>query len=933
VSANDWTRIEELYHAALDRAPDERSAFLLEACPNDSKVRRDVESLLAHEGQLDHLLERPAWDHSRPALAPGSIVGTYRIVASLGVGGMGEVYRATDIKLEREVAIKVLPTKYAHDPTWLSRFQREARALALLNHPGIAAIYGIEESGGICALVMELVEGETLAELIARGPIPLAESLRIAKLVGEALDNAHEKGLVHRDLKPANIKITPDGVVKLLDFGLAKASQPVVETDPAVPPTEAGFILGTPAYMSPEQARGHRVDCRTDIWAFGVILWEMLSGRPLFERHTTSDTLAAVLTLDPDFNAVPIQVRRLLRLCMARDTRQRLSHINTALVLLGEEPQPATMARRRLMWLWPAATFLSLLTAALTFIVGPRESNAPDPVVRFQVPLPAKAGFGGHISVSPNGRLIAFSARGADGHTPIWIHNLDKPGSSALPGTNNGGYFFWSPDSRYIAFWADRMLKKVDTAGGPPQEICSTRTIALGGVWRSDGIILFGSADGPLWRVSASGGTPLPITRLDSEADFNQAFPIFLPDGRHLFYHIRSNRLGANAVYVTEFHPDGQLDRGKQVALSQTGAQYVPGRNGKGHLLLLRGTTLMVQEFDEARLQTVGDAHPLLEHVSFRLTYPYFAASGNGVLAWWPDSTGSTSLVWFDRQGNRIGSPLQGEFGDLALAPDGERVAVSQSQGDTDKRDLTVVDLRRAKSTPLTFDAEGVGSPVWSPDGKRIAYSRANFTQVRVRQSSGEGSEEDLTLPLGAKYPVDWSRDGYLLYSVPSQSTQSDLWAFPIDAASADRKPFPYLNTVYREGQGRFSPDGRLVAYVSNETGRDEVWIQQFPAAGGKRQVSTAGGAQPRWRADGRELFFLDDPGRNLMSVTVGARPELRLSAPQRLFDTHQSRRIGFFLFGYDVSRDGHRFLVNAAAPDASPSEINVLLNWQSVKL
>ena len=939
---DDWSRIQELYHAVLERQPGERAAFLLQACPTDLAVRSEVESLLAHEGQADRLLESPVWNPepvpagtgvaAPPVLAAGSAFGTYRIVGLLGVGGMGEVYRAVDTKLHREVAIKVLPAVHAREPDWLSRFQGEARVLASLNHPGIAAIHGLEESGGICALVMEFVEGPTLADYLARGPIPLGESLAIAKQIAEALDCAHEQGLVHRDLKPANIKITPEGVVKLLDFGLAKASRQTNQASPVAMPTETGLIVGTPSYMAPEQARGRNVDRRADIWAFGVVLWEMLAGRQLFQGATVSDTLAAVLTREPDLDAVPLQVRRLLRLCLTRDRRERLSNISTALVLLDEQPPPAPSQRPRTRWLWPVAAILCL-SAAAALITHYRPETRPELVVaRFQVPLPEGTSFGEHMAVSPDGRKIAVSARGADGHAPIWIHDLDKGGFRPLPGTGNGRFFFWSPDSRYLAFWVDNQLKKVDIAGGPPQLICTTLNTAIGGAWRSDGVILF--SERALWRVSASGGMAARVTELDREADHHHAWPVFLPDGQQVLYHILSRSDERTAVYVAKFRSDGQLGPGKLVALSRIGPRYVPGSNGKGSLLLLRGTTLFVQEFDESRLQTVGNAHPLLEQVGYTRSIPYFSASRNGVLAWLSASSESTSLVWFDRQGKRIGNSVPGEFANLALSADGQRVAVTQSEDAAAKPHLSVVDLRHGSSIRLTYDPGQNGSPVWSPDQQRIAYGGVNTKEIRVVTASGAGSSETLLrLPFFA-YPLDWSRDGrYLLFQTASGSTDFEMRVLPMDSpSSANRKPFPYLTASRKAQLGRFSPDGRFVAYVSEETGRLEVYVQQFPAAGGKWPISKAGGSQPRWRSDGKELFFLD-PERILMSVAVSAKPEFRVSEPQRLFQTYQSVKVVYGQgFGYDVSPDGRRFLVNSGAPAPPAREINVLLNWQTAQ-
>jgi Tol biopolymer transport system component len=838
---------------------------------------------------------------------------------------MGEVYRANDTKLHRDVAIKVLPDSFAHDADRMARFEREAHVLASLNHPNIASIYGVEDR----ALVMELVEGDML-----HGPMPVEEALPVIHQLIDALEYAHEKGVIHRDLKPANIKLTPEGRLKVLDFGLAKAlsDEPTPSGDANVSPTltmratMAGTILGTAAYMAPEQARGANVDKRADIWAFGVVVYELVTGKPLFQGPSISDTLAAVLKEAPDFQPVPERLRKLLRLCLEKDPRRRLRDIGDARTLLESDAAPATSEAGRVAIFWPVLAVAGILATAALGVRHLTESERPAPQVRFSIPLPDnKTSFNGHVAVSPDGKHVAFAAASEDGRSLIWIHDLDRLDSRPLSGTDDGGYFFWSPDSRSLAFWAAGKMQRVDVAGGAVLNICET-LVALNGAWSSDGTIIFGTTERGLFRVPASGGTPVPISHPDPQSELNHSHPIFLRDGKHLLYHAESFRYGEGGIRVAAFRPDGELEPGKNVVQSQTAARYVPGPNRTGQLLFIRGETLFAQAFDESRLEVTGEARPLADRAGSFLARPFFGVSQTGVLAYWAGTGVSRSLVWFDRNGNRIGRAIEGSLSELAISPAGDRVAVGQRRPGAMNLEIGVVDLKTGSTIQVAADPTGVGAPVWSPDGKRLAFSTAGFHELHLKLSSGAGEEEKpVGLPQGVKIPSDWSRDGkYILFEGGSAAPNSDLWVLPL---GGDTKPYLYLSHA---SSGRFSPDGHYVAYTSAETGRSEVYVQEFPPKGGKWGISTSGGAEPIWSADGREIFF-SEGDQNLMSAKVSTAPSFQVSTPQRLFVANMLRAVRPGFYKYSVTRDGQRFLVNSVQPSPN-GQLNVILNWNSGK-
>ena len=876
-------------------------------------------------------------------------IAHYRIVAKIGEGGMGEVWRATDTKLNRDVAIKILPEAFACDPDRMMRFTREAQVLASLNHPNIAVIHGVEER----ALVMELVEGPTLAERIAEGRVPVEEALGIARQIVDALEYAHGKGVVHRDLKPANIKLRPDGQVKVLDFGLAKAlSNDSGTNDPTTSPTltmratQAGVIMGTAAYMAPEQARGQNVDQRADVWSFGVVLYEMLTGRHTFGGETVSDTLASVLKSDPDWSALPAEtpgpVRRLLRRCLERDRKKRLRDIGDARLEIDEPAEaPAAVAaaaatsRRGLRW-WNALLAAIAMAGAAVAVLHFREAPPSPLAVRFQVAAPEKGGFPGNggMALSPDGTRLAYIAADAEGTSMLWVRPLDSVSAQALPGTEGVSFLpFWSPDGHFIGFGAEGRLKKIDVSGAygasPPQTLCEAGDNILGGSWSRDGVIIFSKVSSGILRVPQAGGVPVSVT--GPEPGQNPIRPWFLPDGKHFLY---VNRAGDHrAIFAASL--DGK-ERKRLVEARQAGAYAAPAPGSKaGHLLFLREATLMAQPLDVERLELTGEPFPVAERVGAYLGLPFFTVSANGVLAWRSGGPGDRyKAVWFDRAGKAEETLGPGGIfsGGLALSPDGKRLAVAQTdQGGN--RDIWIVDIARGIPTRFTFDPAIDTGPHWSPDGSRVAFTSdrgsADIFDIYQKDSSGSGTEQ---LLLKGGTVDDWSPDGrLLLYSVADLKAKYDLWTF----ALSDRKRTPYLQTPFNERQGQFSPDGRWIAYISDESGQYQVYVQSFPTGAGKFQISTGkGGAQPRWRRDGKEIFYLAPDGR-LMAVDVKTAPRFEAGAPKALVDARMPpSALGPVWFYYDISPDGRRFLITTAGDGAAQSApsmpINVVVNWQS---
>ena len=767
-------------------------------------------------------------------LQSGTRLGPYEVLSPLGAGGMGEVYRARDTRLDRDVAIKVLPEAFAADADRLARFEREAKTLASLNHVNIAIVHGLEQAGHVRALVMELVEGEELSAHIARGPMPLAEAMPIAKQIAAALDAAHGQGIIHRDLKPANIKVRADGTVKVLDFGLAKltehaetigagrgsSSQSPTLTSPAAM-TRLGVILGTAAYMAPEQARGQVVDKRGDIWAFGVVLHEMLTGRRLFNEETVSDTLAAVLKETPDLEGVPAKARPLLRRCLEKDPARRLRDIGDAMALLEDAPHAvtATPSVRRSAWMWPgAAALLGLALTALAIVHYRERPPTPPAPTRFQIPPPEKVSLRADspFAVSPDGRKFVFGAAGSDNVIRLWLRSLDSLETRPLAGTEINGVVpppFWSPDSRFVAFddGAGR-LKKIDITGGPAQTICDVPTgIFVGGSWNDDGVIIFAMGYVGVMRVSAAGGVASPVTKVDaSRREVTQVFPFFLPDGRHFLYYRFSNGPEGSGLYAgsLDVKPDEQSSA-KLLTSTAGMVVFVPSDSasaaGRGQLLFRNEGTLMAQPFDDRTLVLSGEPVPVAAQLGSFLANGFFSASNNDVLVYRTGGAArqNSQPTWFDRHGTRLGNSGEpGNYLSLTLSPDAARAAAVRLDVQTVIQDLWLLDFAPGTSTRLTFGPSFVTSPVWSPDGSRVVFGLSpdggpfNLYQKPV---NGAKEEEILLKSTGTKTPTNWSRDGrFLLYTEVDPKTKNDVWLLSFDG----RKPTPFLNSDVQRRRG-----------------------------------------------------------------------------------------------------------------------------------
>jgi eukaryotic-like serine/threonine-protein kinase len=862
-------------------------------------------------------------------LTPGSTFGAYTVGPMLGSGGMGEVYQARDSRLGRNVALKVLPDAVAHDHDRLARFAREAQALAALNHPHIAQIYGLEEVAARGALVLELVEGPTLADRLARGPLALDEALTIATQIAEALEAAHDAGIVHRDLKPANIKITSSGAVKVLDFGLAKmyvddAPSRDVSLSPTltVAGTLAGVVVGTAAYMSPEQARGGRVDKRTDVWAFGCVLFEMLSGRTAFGAETVPDTVVRVLSVEPDLKMLPshapAELVSLLKRCLQKDPARRTRDITDARLQIEEltrgasHPAEHSGVRMRVAYAGWFVAAVAIAAAVAVGVVGLRRGPVDQPVVRLSLMTPASPDpFA--FAVSPDGRSLVYQAQ-ADGQVRLWLRAFDQEEPRPLAGTDRvERYLWWSPDSRSIAFFADGLLKRIDLDGG------FVRTIAQGpnpmrGTWNVDGTILFGSSAGPLSRVAAQGGTSAPATTL-LPGQSSHRWPQFLPDGRRFLF-LALGMPDVRGIYV------GSLDSTQitRIMEGEYGFALVP----PAHLLVAHQGALWAQKLRADYAGIEGTMMPVAPHVLAHVSVnalTALSASDAGPIAY--RGTGaSKQLVWLDRAGREADAltpPDESQWANLRLSHDGRTVAVSRViDGNTD---VWVIDAARRAPRRLTFESSVDGEPMLSPDGSRVIYAsdpKAGLWDIYERASDGTGSAMLLLEESENENPRDLSPDGrHLLYARQSARTDYDLWALPL---TGERKPFAVVQTPFAEIDARFSPNGRWIAFDSNETGRREIFVQPFPGPGPKVQVSTSGGRFPRWRRDGRELYYIGQDNVLMSTAIDSTQPALSTGLSQPLFAISPND-------WYEPSPDGKRFLVISTVSAASP--ITIVLNWK----
>jgi eukaryotic-like serine/threonine-protein kinase len=883
---------------------------------------------------------------------PGTRLGPYEIVSPVGAGGMGEVYKARDTRLDRAVAIKVLTSRLAGSGDPRARFEREAKAISALNHPHICTLHDVGHEGDSEYLVMEFLEGESLSQRLAKGRLPLDQVYRLGAQIADALDRAHKHGIVHRDLKPGNIMLTKSGV-KLLDFGLAKlrAEASAVDSicttfiagapdrrDAGGPLTDRNVLIGTLPYMAPEQLDGKEADTRSDVWALGCVLYEMVAGKRAFAADGQASLMSSILTSEPQGMTehqpqAPADLDHLIRACLAKDPDDRWQSAHDVMAELRwiaeRGPVSGVVApgppgrRRRDRAVAAAAILLALGLAAALALLALRPRAGGQETTRFVVLSPLDGDFAPGLAVSPDGRQLAFVA-GAQGQ--IWVRPLAALEARSVPGTEGARFPFWSPDGRSLGFFANNKLMRVDLAGGAAQPLASAND-GRGGAWGRTGVILFApTPTAAIHRVPASGGADEAVTLLDkARGESDHRWPVFLPDSRHFVYLART-RMPENHALVA-----GSLD-GPEAKVLVTGLQTsLAYAAAGGYLLYVRARTLVARPFDPERLQFTGEPVPLAQAVdpigegSPGTAYAFFAIGGS-TLAYRAGVRVISQPTWFDRGGRelgRVGPP--GDFDEPALSPDGRDVALDRND-DLLTSAVWRLDLERGALSRLSFGAGSALAAAWSPDGSRVAYTCSQLRSLCLRPASGAGDEEVLLTSDAAKLVDDWSPDGrFLLFEEVSRKTTTDLWYLPLAGA---RKPSLYLQTPFDETHAKFSPDGRYVAYTSKESGRDEVYVQSFPAAGGKWQVSTDGGDQAQWRADGKELFFLG-LDRKLRAVAVKTGRGFEPGAQRVLFEARTAVPAGLASrASYAVSGDGQRFLVDEIVSDGGRIPITVVLDW-----
>jgi serine/threonine protein kinase/Tol biopolymer transport system component len=955
----NWKDVKELLYKALEQEPHERATFLQKVCGEDSALRAELESLLAAHQEAGSFVEDAVFAdltdsaalamtrlffHHGDTLKSGDRLGIYEITEFLAAGGMGEVYRARDTKLGRDVAIKVLPRLFTFDSERLKRFEQEAHVLATLNHPNIATIYAMEEREGACALVMEFVEGQTLAERLKRTRLPLDETMRIARQIAEALESAHEKGIVHRDLKPANIKIKPDGTVKVLDFGVAKliASSQIEQglrsarrseistvTDDA---TGHGVIVGTAAYMSPEQASGQAVNKRADIWAFGCVLYEMLTGSPAFAADTSAEIIPAVLERVPSWdalpNATPLPVRRLLLQCLNKDSTRRLRDIGDARLALEEPTELITVPppRRAMRFKMAAAALVVTIIAFLAgWLLVSRQAHQ---TMRLPLELGVEAvndtNGSETIAISPDGTQLVYRARDVSNKIRLFVRALDQNLVTPLPGTEDGLSPFFSPDGQSVAFFAQGKLKKISLQGGNPVDLCDIRD-ARGGSWGEDGNIIAGiEAKGPLYRIPSGGGMPQPITELKHAV--THRWPQVLP--------------GTNTIVFTSNDFVGDFDRATiEIQSLKTGerktlvhgayyGRYVP----TGHLLYIHGGTLYAVPVNIDRLELAGPAMAVIKDVRSRLSSggAILNISRNGTLIYTEGNELTRRLAWLDRSGHIESLRARADVYPIHFSPDGKRVALAKNE--TGGLDVWIYEWERDAWTRLTSSPDIESYPAWSPDGKHLAFETGSGG-ISWMRADGTGDVWPLiTNSSGKAYdfqkPYSFSPDGkWMVFVAAKSAKKGDLWALPFEEAQSDHpkvgKPFALVNTNFYADAPTVSPDGRWLAYQSNETNADQVYVRSFPEAGGKWSVSPTGGSNPIWAKSGPELFYRGPEGMMVVSYKVHGQ-NFEPAAPRLLI---AKKDLSPF---FDVAPDGKRFMIveNHISGDSASPSVTLVLNF-----
>jgi serine/threonine protein kinase/Tol biopolymer transport system component len=974
-----WHKAKQIYQSAIELDPQQREAFLAKACAGDDLLRREVESLLSHRPEAEDFMASPALHEAARALAQeqnrdpdpdlsGRSLLHYRVEEKIGAGGMGVVYRAQDTKLDRQVAIKLLPDIFSGDPERLARFEREAKLLASLNHPNIAAIHGLEQAEGKRFLVLEMVDGETLAQRIAKRPLPVEEALEVCRQIAEGLEAAHEKGIIHRDLKPANVKITPEGKVKVLDFGLAKAFHgEAALADAGHPPTltdqmtRPGVILGTAAYMSPEQAKGKAADKRSDIWSFGCILYECLAGKRAFAGETVTETLAAILKGEPDWGALPVsmplQVIGLLRRCLQKEPRQRFHDIGDARIMMemaSQEPSAAdstavSKALKRMRWIAATASTVTLLVLTVAGILwfSQRQLKIKDRITRCQIDVaPARQLGGGGIlnrpartafALTPDGNSLVFYGLNNEGKTQIFVRSMNRWNPTPIEGTEGALYPFLSPDGSWVAFFADGKIKQVSLSGGHPADICDEPQISFGASWGSGGLIVY-ALDEALWQVRESGGkSTLLLADNPEKGEYGFRLPHFLPGGEVILFSVRMSPDRWENTHIEAF----SLKTGERKTILDEGsdARYI----STGHLVFAKRGVLFAVPFDAKQLKLTGEPVQVAEDVMHSMnargsesqTYAaQFSISESGSLAYVPGGAYSDpmgQLATVDRTGViQLLSSDEKAYGCPRISPDGRKI-VYHTLGR--KTDIWVYDLQRNISTPLTFGGINV-QPIWHPDGKKVTFvSREKDGRNRVINITvdGSGQSEVLFEHLSptALSTSSWSADGKTLAYVQwSPGTDNDVGVFHLEG----KKTEPVVKTRFDEGWPELSPDGRWLAYATNESGAFEIYIRSLQGKGGEKRISNGCGRRPGplWRGDGRELYY-PGPNNKMMAVDIPDNPDADPGRPRVLFDLGTGVFVGYPVRAYDVDPQGRRFFVAIGREGSLPAgitRINMVLNW-----